>query len=151
MSCTLFVCVSRVEILGMEIEGEGWFVMILLLAFSLQVAANFIRLKNTQYSREILQLTAKDNKRTPLIHHFVGWTALSTTVWIIRVIFIMGNNLWIYLVILLGNVVGVYLASTRQAADVDNTIDMIVREFDKQSSDAYRLRKAIFSLPRTRY
>ena len=151
MSCTPFVCVSRVEILGMEIEGEGWFVMILVLAFSLQVAANFIRLKNTQYSREILQLTAKDNKRTPLVHHFVWWTALSTTVWIIRVIFIMGNNLWIYLVILLGNVVGVYLASTRQAADVDNTLDMLVREFDKQSSDAYRLRKAIVSLPSTRY
>lgn len=151
MSCTPFVCVSRVEILGMEIEGEGWFVMILVLAFTLQVVSNFIRLKNTQYSREILQLTVKDNKRTPLVHYFVGWTALSTIVWIIRVIFIMGNNLWIYLVILFGNVVGVYLASTCQSADVDNTIDVLVREFDKQSRDAYRLRKAIFNLPLTRY
>ena len=141
-----FVCISRIQIVGTEIEGTGWFIIMLLVAFGLQVSANFIWLKNSQYSREILQLKPGDSKRATLVCLSVGWTTLSTIVWIARVIFVMGNNLWMFFVILLGNVIGTYSASTQQAADNDNTLDVIIEEFEKKSPAAYRLRDAISKL-----
>lgn len=145
---TPFVCVSYIQILGTEFDGTGWFIIMLLVAFGLQVAANFIWLKNSQYSREILQLKPGNSKRETLVCLSVSWTALSTIVWIARVIFVMGNNLWIFMVILIGNVIGTYSASTQQDADEDNTLDVIIKEFEKKSPWSYRLRDAISKLPK---
>ena len=147
---TPFVCISRIEIVGSTFEGSGRFFVMLLVAFGLQVVANFIWLKNSQYSREILQLKPGDSKRTKLIWLSVLWTAVSTVVWIIRVIFVMGNNIWMFISILLGNVVGTYFASVKQAADVDNTLDVIVQELKHQSDIAYVVRDLLLQLPKTK-
>jgi hypothetical protein len=147
---TPFVCISRIEIVGSTFEGLGWFFVMLLVAFGLQVADNFLWLKNSQYSREILQLKPGDSKRTKLIGLSVLWTAVSTIVWIIRVIFVMGNNLWMFISILLGNIAGTYFASIQQAADEDNTLDVIIQEFEKESVRAYRLRDILLQLPKTK-
>jgi len=144
---TPFVCISRIEIVGSKFEGLSWFFVMLLVAFGLQVADNFLWLKNSQYSREILQLKPGDSKRTKLIGLSVLWTAVSTIVWIIRVIFVMGNNLWMFSSILLGNIAGTYFASVKQAADEDNTLDVIIQEFEKESGRAYRLRDLMLKLP----
>jgi len=144
---TPFICISRIHIVGTEIEGTGWFIVMLLVAFGLQVAANFIWLKNSQYSRELLQLKRGDKKRATLVCLSVGWTALSTIVWIARVIFVMGSNLWMFLVILGGNVIGTYLASTQQAADDDNTLNIITEEFINKSDAAYKLQRVMSQLP----
>lgn len=147
---TPFVCISRIEIVGSTFEGLGWFFVMLLVAFGLQVADNFLWLKNSQYSREILQLKPGDSKRTKLIGLSVLWTAVSTIVWIIRVIFVMGNNLWMFISILFGNIAGTYFASVKQAADEDNTLDVIIQEFEKESVRAYRLRDLLLQLPTTK-
>lgn len=159
---TPFVCISRIEIVGSTFEGLGWFFGMLLVAFGLQVAANFIWLKNSQYSREILQLKPGDSKRcidiilckidtdsqrTKLIRLSVLWTAISTIVWIIRVIFVMGNNLWMFISILLGNITGTYWSSIQQAADEDNTLDVIIQAFEQENVSAYKLRDLMLKLP----
>ena len=144
---TPFLCISYIEIVGSTFEGSGWFFVMLLVAFGLQVAANFIWLKNSQYSREILQLKQDDPRRTKLIGFSVLWTAVSTIVWIIRVIFVMGNNLWMFISILLGNIIGTYFASTKQAADEDNTLDVIISAFEQESEKAHALRDQLLKLP----
>lgn len=144
------MCISRIEIVGSTFEGLGWFFVMLLVAFGLQVADNFLWLKNSQYSREILQLKPGDSKRTKLIGLSVLWTAVSTIVWIIRVIFVMGNNLWMFISILFGNIAGTYFASVKQAADEDNTLDVIIQEFEKESVRAYRLRDLLLQLSTTK-
>tara|TARA_B110000879_G_C11160856_1_gene509018 strand:+ start:1527 stop:2024 length:498 start_codon:yes stop_codon:yes gene_type:complete len=124
-----FTCASRINIIGIDFVGTGWFLTMLVIAFGLQISANFIWLKNSQLSREILQLNSNDTKRTPLICANVAWTALSTLVWIARIVFVIGNNIWMFIVILLGNVIGTYYASQSQSADEDTTMETILKEF----------------------
>jgi hypothetical protein len=133
-----FMCLSRIEIVGSLFDGSGWFFVMLLVAFGLQ---------NSQYSREILQLKIEDPKRKKLIGFSVLWTAIETVVWIISVIFLMGNNLWMFISILLGNVAGTYWSSIQQPADEENTLDIIIQECKNRSKKAYELQKALFELP----
>lgn len=139
MNCTEtpFICYSQVNIIGIELQGVPWFVAMLLLAFALQIAANFIWLQNSQVSRVLLQYKKGETRRAELICQSVGWTALSTSIGILRVIFIIGNNLWLYIVILAGDVVGTAAASYVQSKDEDNTLDVII----KQLEDPRLLRK----------
>lgn len=126
---TPFMCYSQIHIVGIELQGIPWFVGMLLLAFALQVAANFIWLQVSQVSRVLLHYKKTDVRRGKLICKSVGWTALGTTIGILRVIFIIGNNLWLYIVILVGDVVGTAAASYVQSKDED------VQDKDVQSKD----------------
>ena len=74
-TATPFICVSQIQIIGIDIQGEDKFVGMLILAFALQISANFIWLKNSQISREILQYKSGDPGRGPLIYKSMGWTA----------------------------------------------------------------------------
>jgi hypothetical protein len=132
MDCTEtpFICYSQVNIIGIELQGVPWFVAMLLLAFALQIAANFIWLQNSQVSRVLLQYKKGEPRRAELICQSVGWTALSTSIGILRVIFIIGNNLWLYIVILAGDVVGTAAASYVQSKDEDNTLDVIIKQLE---------------------
>ena len=132
MNCTEtpFICYSQVNIIGIELQGVPWFVAMLLLAFALQIAANFIWLQNSQVSRVLLQYKKGEARRAELICQSVGWTALSTSIGILRVIFIIGNNLWLYIVILAGDVVGTAAASYVQSKDEDNTLDVIIKQLE---------------------
>ena len=59
----------------------------------------------------------------------------------------MGNNLWIFISILLGNIVGTYRSSIQQAADEDNTLDVIIQAFEQENDSAYKLRDLMLKLP----
>lgn len=116
MTCdSTFTCGEKIEILGLELEGAGWFVSMLILALVLQVVSNFVWLKNSQVTRELMQL--KKDKREKLIGPSIIWTAVSTIIYIARVVLIGGNNLWIYLVVLVGNVLGTWWSQQEQEAD----------------------------------
>jgi hypothetical protein len=116
---TPFTCYSQIHIIGIELQGIPWFVGMLLIAFALQVVANFIWLQVSQVSRVLLQYKKTVVRRGKLICKSVGWTALGTTIGILRVIFIIGNNLWLYIVILAGDIVGTAAASYVQSQDED--------------------------------
>jgi len=112
-----FICASEFEIVGIQFHGHAWFFTMMAVAFLLQIAANFISLKNSQLAREILQMDIGSQPRKKLVALSLWWTGLSTLVWIARIMLIIGNNLWIYLTVLVGNVVGTYWASTIQKPD----------------------------------
>lgn len=114
---TVFTCASEFEIVGVKFEGHAWFCTMVMAAFWLQIAANFIWLQNSQLAREIMQLDIGSKPRRKLVLLSLLWTAFSTVVWIARIMLIIGNNLWIYATVLLGNVVGTYWASTTQKPD----------------------------------
>lgn len=142
MNCTEipFLCYSYIHVIGIDLHGTNWFVGMLVSAFVLQVSANFIWLRNSQISREILQYKSGNYGRGPLICKSVGWTALSTIIGIFRVIFITGNNLWLYIVILLGNVIGTAVASYVQSEDEDNTLDVIINNLENRKFSKKRTR-----------
>ena len=147
MNCTEtpFFCYSQIDIVGINLHGTMWFVAMLVFAFVLQISANFIWLKNSQISREILQYKSGTPGRGPLIWKSIGWTALSTVIGIFRVIFIIGNNLWLYIVILLGNVIGTAAASYVQSEDEDNTLDILISNLEDENLSNKRIRAILRS------
>lgn len=129
MSCPdSFTCAQEIHILSYEIEGWGWFLVMLMIAFGLQWAANYVWIQNSQVTRELLQLDI--NKRGSLftgkIAESMQWTLISTLVWIARIILVMGSNLWIFLVVLIGNLWGVYWTQMRQKPDHQYLADDIL-------------------------
>ena len=112
-----FTRASEFEIVGIQFNGHAWFFTMVAVAFWLQIAANFISLKNSQLAREILQIDVGSQQRKKLVALSLMWTGLSTLVWIARIMLIIGNNLWIYLTVLVGNIVGTYWVSTIQKPD----------------------------------
>ena len=130
---TCFTCAESIEILGLELDGGGWFFAMLILALGLQVGANFVWLKNSQITRELMQLPR--NKREKMIGPSILWTALSTVIYIARVVLIGGNNLWIYLVVLIGNVIGTYWSQQEQKADHHLLADDIIKMLDRLEKD----------------
>jgi len=137
---TPFLCYSQIDIVGINLHGTMWFVAMMVFAFILQISANFIWLRNSQISREILQYKSGTSGRGPLIWKSIGWTALSTIIGIFRVIFIIGNNLWLYIVILLGNVIGTAAASYVQSEDEDNTLDVLISNLEDENLSHKRTR-----------
>jgi hypothetical protein len=125
---TCFTCAESIEILGLQLDGGGWFFSMLILALVLQVGANFVWTKNAQVTREIMQL--EKDKREKLIGPSILWTALSTIIYIARVVLIGGNNLWIFIVVLIGNVVGTYWSQQEQEADHHQLSDDILKMLD---------------------
>lgn len=112
-----FLCYTSFSILGQEIEGSGWFFAMIFLGFCLQIASNFVGLWRNQLTRETLKEKRGTKFRHAYILKSVFWTFVSTVLWILRVVLIIGNNVWIYAAILIGNVFGHYWALTVQHAD----------------------------------
>jgi hypothetical protein len=114
-----FTCGSQINILSYEIEGEGWFIIMLIIAFGLQWAANYIWVQNSQVTRELLQ-KPKDQRGgmfSGLMAQSMVWTLISTLVWIARIVLVMGSNIYIFIVVLLGNLIGVYFTQKNQKPD----------------------------------
>lgn len=132
-----FICAEEIHILSYEIVGLGWFFVMLIIAFALQWAANFIWIQNSQVTRELLQKPIKD--RGTIISGYLGrslmWTLISTLVWIARIILVMGSNLWIFIVVLIGNLWGVYYTQTRQKPDHQYLADDILLMLKRLDSD----------------
>ena len=108
----------QISIAGYDLEGYQWFFSMIVVAFWLQIISNFIWLKNSQLSREILRDPPGSDTRQKLVRWSSFWVGISTMVWILRIVLVIGNNIWIFIVILLGNVTGNHWALTVQEADL---------------------------------
>ena len=113
-----FTCMRQISIAGYDLEGYQWFFSMVVVAFLLQIISNFIWLKNSQLSREILRDPPGSETRKKLVRWSSFWVGISTMVWILRIVLVIGNNIWIFIVILLGNVTGNHWALTVQDADL---------------------------------
>ena len=144
---TCFTCAESIEILGLHLDGGGWFFAMLIFALALQIGANFVWLQNSQITRELMQLPK--NKREKLIGPSILWTAVSTIIYIARVVLIGGNNLWIFIVVLIGNVVGTYWSQQEQKSDHHLLADDIIRMLDrleKEQCSKAKIEEALMKL-----
>lgn len=144
---TCFTCAESIEILGLHLDGGGWFFAMLIFALALQIGANFVWLQNSQITRELMQLPK--NKREKLIGPSILWTALSTIIYIARVVLIGGNNLWIFIVVLIGNVVGTYWSQQEQKSDHHLLADDIIRmleRLEKEQCSKAKIEEALTKL-----
>jgi len=112
-----FLCYDSFNIVGEEIKGEGWFFLMIFIGICLQIVSNFIHLHRNQLTRETLKEEKGSDTRTNYVGKSVLWSFISTILWIVRVVLIIGNNIWIFIAILIGNVIGHYWALTVQEAD----------------------------------
>lgn len=139
MSCDwYFLCANKINILGEDIEGVGWFIFMLLIALSLQILANKIYVENSQVTRVMLQVDS-DKRGSPFdvnsyMFKTLAWTLASTLVWIARIILVMGNNLYIFLVVLVGNLAGVYYTLKNQHADTHSLADDILSMLERRQT-----------------
>ena len=150
-----FTCASGIHILSYVIPGEGWFVLMLLIALALQVAANFIWIQSSQATRELLQQSINERGSafdfsSPMGRN-VMWTVVSTIIWIIRIILIMGSNIYIFIIVLLGNVIGVIWTNSRQKRDhikylADDIFLMIQRKNTCNTKTREKIEKALTAL-----
>jgi len=117
---TTLTCYSQVIFAGYELNGVQWFVFMVVLAFLLQVSANFLWLKGMQLSREILRSAPGSKERRQLIPKRLLFDFVSTVNWILRITLIIGTNIYIFLVIILGNFAGLAWTLRYQEEDIDS-------------------------------
>lgn len=127
-----FTCMHQISIAGYDLEGYQWFFSMIVVAFWLQIISNFIWLKNSQLSREILRDPPGSDTRQKLVRWSSFWVGISTVVWILRIVLVIGNNVWIFIVILLGNVTGNHWALTVQEADLSREWSFQQKTKDQQ-------------------
>lgn len=127
-----FTCMHQISIAGYDLEGYQWFFSMIVVAFWLQIISNFIWLKNSQLSREILRDPPGSDTRQKLVRWSSFWVGISTMVWILRIVLVIGNNIWIFIVILLGNVTGNHWALTVQEADLSRELSFQQKTKDQQ-------------------
>lgn len=113
-----FLCTSSVNIVGYDFEGVQWFMSLLILAFTLQILSNVAWLRISQSYREILREKKHSKRRDKLIPYNLLWTGIWTTIFLLRIALIVGSNLWIFIVILLGNITGTAWALADQDQDI---------------------------------
>lgn len=112
-----FLCYDQFTILGATIEGVGWFILMVVGALILQIISNFVSLWRNQLTRETLENARNSKTRRKDVLKSVLWSFIATLLWILRVILIIGNNIWIFVAVLIGNVAGYYWALIRQRGD----------------------------------
>lgn len=127
-----FTCAEQIVILGWTLNGVGWFLLMITVAFVLQVAANFVWIKNSQVSRELMKL--KIQERDDYYVRSLIWTGISTIISITRIVLIGGNNLYVFITILVGNLIGTYWAQSQQHADKYCISKDILQMLDKMDN-----------------
>ncbi len=139
-----FTCVKYIYILSNKIDVDILqFVIMLMGAFAIQMLSNYIWTQHSQTTRELLQKLPED--RGGCCHGILSrsmlWTLISTSIWISKIVLIMGNNIWIYGAILGGNLVGTLLTQRYQKPDhhylVDD-IDAMVTRYNKPEDNEVR-------------
>jgi len=134
-----FTCYDSIRILSYDIEGGGWFLCMVIIAGVLQFASNWVWIQNSQVTREILQMKEKDRGSfcTGKLSRSMIWTLTSTLIWIARIILVMGSNIFIFIIVLIGNLAGVYYTQSTQkrdhqikslAADIHNMLERLSPE-----------------------
>ena len=150
-----FTCATEVHILNYHIEGVGYFLFMLLIALILQIAANFIWIQSSQATRELLQKPISERGNafdfSTLMGKNVMWTIISTIVWIARIILVMGSNIYIFVIVLVGNVIGIIWTSSRQKRDhidylADDIFTMIRRKNTCDTRTKEKITKALKAL-----
>jgi len=120
---------TDVHILGYDCTAAWVFPVILLSTFCLKLYQNYTWGKMGQAQRLALQFD-KCN-RGPHVWEIVWLEAISTTLGIVSIVLILGTNMWVLLVILLGNLAGVHRTYSTMTKDTHSTADDLVQMLEK--------------------
>jgi hypothetical protein len=120
---------TDVHILGYDCTAPWVFPAILVATFCLKLYQNYIWGRMGQAQRLALQYEKR--KRGPHIWSLVVLEAISTTLGIVSIVLILGTNMWVLLVILIGNLVGVHRTYSNMTKDSHSTAHDLVEMLRK--------------------
>ncbi len=157
-------CTTTFKILDIRLENQpGWFWFSVFLAFILQFVANILWLKNTQLARELLHTEQEKECKGRCFnfkyrdlcstHMKESWlyNGLSSFVFILRILLLVGNNIFIFIGIMLGNIMGVWYTQavegkdeSHMAGDLEEMLDELCK--DECSDEAKKIVKVLKQL-----
>ncbi len=116
----------------------GWFWIFVGSSFLIQLARNWIWVKNSQASREALNVPVGSDDRAALVWKLMGYTLISFVLHIANFLLMVGGNVWFLSAILLGNLIGTYYFMTNQPTDkhkIDTTgqLEGMLKLFNKEA------------------
>ena len=111
---------TDVHVLGYDCTETWLFFVILIATFFIKLLQNKIWAKLGQAQRLALQFT-KGKEREPYVWSIVQLEAISTTLGIVSIILILGTNVWVLLVIVVGNLYGVKRTYSQLKKDSHST------------------------------
>jgi len=142
-----YTCVKYIFVLSNKIDVEIYqFGLMLLGTIVLQWFSNYVWTQESQTSRELLQkpLTERGGCCGGLLRKAMLWTLVSTLIWIAKIVLIMGNNVWVYGAILVGNLFGTWVTQSNQVPDHHYLADDIVAMMKRRDeSDDVEVKKNI--------
>ena len=152
-----FTCYDSIRILSYDIEGVLPFLCMVIIAGVLQFAANWVWIQSSQVTREILQLEEKDRGSciSGKLYESMKWTLISTMIWIARIILVMGSNIFIFIIVLIGNLAGVYYTQSTQkrdhqikslAADIHNMLERLSPDSECSSEIKCNIKQSLREL-----
>jgi len=140
---------TDVHILGYDCSADWVFPVVLVCTFLLKLFQNRIWARMGQAQRLALQFEQRE--RAPYVWSLVRLEAVSTTLGIISIVLILGTNVWVLLVILIGNLSGVYRTYSNMKKDAHSTahdlVDMLEAAPNKQKTKFLALLKQALSEP----
>jgi uncharacterized membrane protein len=138
-----------VHILGYDCTADWVFPVVLVCTFLLKLIQNRIWAWTGQAQRVALQHDQRE--RGPYVWSLVYLEAMSTALGIVSIVLILGTNVWVLLVILLGNMVGVYQTYSNMKKDAHSTahdlVDMLEAAPNKQKNKFLVLLKQALNEP----
>tara|TARA_B110000261_G_C13054941_1_gene345762 strand:- start:603 stop:1127 length:525 start_codon:yes stop_codon:yes gene_type:complete len=133
MSCTarsttnLFA--TEVHIFGYDCAAFWMFPTLIVVTVMLKVVQNKIWAELGQAQRVAMQFSKQC--RGPYVWTIVRMEAFSTTLGLISIILILGSNLWVWLAIVVGNLVGVYRTYSKLTKDSHSTAHDLVEMLER--------------------
>jgi hypothetical protein len=128
---------TSTHLLGNDCDSVWMFVVIMVLAVVIQIMRNIIWIKSSQATRQAMQEDKGHRQKITI----VMYTILSTMLYIISILVILGGNLWVMLAVLVGNVWGVLISVGEQEADKERLATAILHL--KCKWDVLSIKKAL--------
>jgi len=107
-------------------------------SFIIQLGRNWIWVKNSQASREALNVPVGSKERSDLVLLLMLYTLVSFVLHIANFLLMVGGNVWFLSAILIGNLIGTYVFMTNQPSDkhkIDTTgqLEGMLKLFNKEA------------------
>jgi len=150
MSCTardttnLFS--TEVHIFGYDCTAVWVFPVLIGVTVVLKILQNKIWAELGQSQRIAMQFNKKE--REPYVWSIVRKEALSTTLGLVSIILILGSNVWVWLAIVIGNLVGVYRTYSKLTKDSHSTAHDLVEMLEQHISKPNKNTAKFISLMR---
>lgn len=140
---TCFTCTDSVELFGEMYDGAGAYWSILFLVTVLQFFENYRRVRRNQTVRELSRLQRGSAMRTPKILLATALESIGMIMWVISVLIMVGNNLWMFVGMVLGNTFGMFFATLTMPRDDTRVLALLMSELEQGQAERGKLRQLL--------